>query len=114
MRGLAFTPAQQRLTMAVAGVSLIPAAFTSESMDAPRIAASLPGRRRAAMARRARHGLYVASVDARRHPALLVELLGDPRRIRELLVQRLPVADAAAQELGPGGDGDPWIERFRQ
>src|SRR5207245_4540217 len=44
---------------------------------------------------------------------LLVELVGGPRRIRELLVQRLPVADAAPQELGPGGDGDPRIERFR-
>src|SRR2546426_1657812 len=101
MRGLAFTPAQQRLTMAVAGVSLIPADFTSESIDPPRIAASLAGRRSSAMVRR---GSYVASVDARRHPVLLVELLGDPRRIRELLVQRLPVADAAAQQLGPGGD----------
>jgi len=34
---------------------------------------------------------------------LLVELVGGPRRSRALLVQRLPVADAAPQELGPGG-----------
>src|SRR5437899_11589580 len=49
MRGLAFTPAQQRLTMAVADVTLTPAAFASESIDSPRIAASLAGRRRAAV-----------------------------------------------------------------
>src|SRR5439155_25652838 len=110
MSGLAFTPAQQRLTMALAGVSLIPA-FASEPMDAPRIAASLTGRRRA-VACRPQGGEGVKAPCAA-SPVLLVELVVGPRRIRELLVQRLPVADAAPQELGPGGDGDPRIERFR-
>ena len=42
----------------------------------------------------------------RRSSSASAPLLGDPRCLGRLLVERLPVADAAAQELWPVGHGD--------
>jgi hypothetical protein len=36
------------------------------------------------------------------------------RRVGQLFVERLPVTDAAPQELGPGGNGEPRVERLRE
>src|SRR2546425_11744266 len=108
MSGLASTPAQQRLTMALAGVAPTPATLASEPMSIVTWAmANSPGRDLVSDA-------HERDMDARRHRWLVVELGRRPRRIRELLVQRLSVADATAQEPGPGGGGDPSIERFPQ
>jgi hypothetical protein len=45
---------------------------------------------------------------------LLVGLPGRARRVRELLVERLAVTEAAPHELRPGRHGDPRLQRLRQ